>query len=200
MSHSMGHTILWDMARKSALDVTPWVAELERLPFVRDVRVRQANGTRRVRLRAGPKTFEYRLEVRLAQPLSRAHVAPLLGAGSRRRERVLLFAPHVGASVGEALRERGVDYVDLAGNCHIDADGVHMAHVEGRRPRERFVAPGERQRAAHYGVYFALAARPELASATVREIARHAGAGKSTVDRTLARLEADGVVASTRRG
>jgi len=188
------------MARGNPLDVTPWVAELERLPFVHDVSVSQATGTRRVRLRAGRKTFEYRLEVRLAQPLSRAHVAPLLGTAAGRREPILLFAPHVGAGLGEALRERGIDYIDLAGNCHIDADGVHMAHVEGRRPRERFAAPGERQRAAHYGIYFALAARPELASATVREIARHAGAGKSTVDRTLARLEADGILASTSRG
>lgn len=113
---------------------------------------------------------------------------------------MLLFAPLVSSAAGDELRGRGIDYIDLAGNCHIDIDEVHVAHVEGKKLREQYVAPRERQQAAHYGVYFAIAARPALASATVREIAQLAGAGKSTVDRTLTRLEAEGIVAATKRG
>jgi hypothetical protein len=190
--------MLPDMRPGQRVDLEPWLTAAKRLPFVRSVEVRGKDATRSLHLRARGKDVRYRLEVSLAQPLGRAQLASLLAPRRRQSERVLLFAPQVSGGLAEALREAGIDYVDLAGNCHIDVDGVHVAHVEGRKLRERFVVEGEHKREAHYRVYFALAVRPELASATVREIARETGAGKSTVDRTLARLEADGILAITK--
>ncbi len=180
--------------------LAPWLEQLEQLPFVRAATIRSTRGAKRVRLRTANGTFDYRLEVYLAQPLGHARLAPLLGNADAPREPVLLFAPLVAPRIGEALRARGVQYVDLAGNCHVEAGGTQVAHVEGRKLRERFADPAQRRREGRFHVYFALAARPELVTATVREIARHAGAGKSTVDRTLVRLEEDGVVATTKGG
>ena len=142
--------------------------------------------------------LDYRLEVVAAPSVGRAQLAALLGKDGR--ERLLVFAPQVTPQAGERLREHGIDYIDLAGNCHIEAGGDHVAHVEGKKTLERVSLPREHGRTSHFGVYFALAARPELATAPVREIARHAGAGKSTVDRTLARLHADGLLAVTSKG
>ena len=55
--------------------------------------------------------------------------------------RVLLLAPHVRVQQAVALERAGIDYVDLAGNVHLQAPGLFV-HVEGRKlPAEPNTAP-----------------------------------------------------------
>lgn len=47
--------------------------------------------------------------------------------------RPLLLAPYVPPKQAAFLRGRGIDYVDEAGNAHLNAPGV-IVHIEGKRP------------------------------------------------------------------
>lgn len=47
--------------------------------------------------------------------------------------RPLLLAPYVPPKQAIFLRDRGIDYVDEAGNAHLHAPGV-LVHIEGKRP------------------------------------------------------------------
>jgi hypothetical protein len=187
---------------RSAAATSPWIEVLEGLPFVRRATVRKGEAEPVLRVRADGGTYEYRTLVR-TQPLGEAAAALLLANefSSRAAPPLLVLAPFVPGAVAERLVDRGVEYVDLAGNCHLLFGGEHHVHVEGKRlargARRNVAVPGARQREAGYQVLFALAARPELANAPVRDVAELAGTGKSAVADVIARLVHDGIVART---
>ena len=105
----------------------------------------------------------------------------------------ILFAPYVPAEMGRYLAERGVNYVDEPGNCHIVLGGDHVAVIEGRRPPRR-EARGRGMGVAGYRILFALLARPELLDAPVRVLADEAGTGKTAAADTIQRLAAERLI------
>jgi len=63
---------------------------------------------------------------------------------------VIVVAPAIGPELRDALIARGLGYLDLAGNCHLELDGGKVTiHIEGRRRAER-VLQGGTLRAAGY--------------------------------------------------
>src|SRR5438477_2049658 len=52
-----------------------------------------------------------------------------------RPTRMLLLAPHVRPRQGALLQRADIDYLDLAGNAHLNAPGIFV-HVEGREPEK----------------------------------------------------------------
>ncbi len=88
--------------------------------------------------------------------------------------------------MGRYLAERGVNYVDEPGNCHIVLGGDHVAVIEGRRPPRR-EARGRGMGVAGYRILFAILARPELLEAPVRVLAGEAGerVGSASLDKWL---------------
>ena len=106
---------------------------------------------------------------------------------------VLVIAPKITPGVGRALRENGVNYVDVAGNCWLKIGDQYVAVIEGRRPPK--TAPrGRGLGAAGYQVLFALLAMPDVENATLRQIATQAGTALGTAAQTLARLEDEGLL------
>jgi len=172
--------------------------------MVRKVTAKNGEAERVLRIRAASGTCDYRTLVR-PQLLDESKLALLLTteASSRRDLPLLVLARFVPTAAAERLAGRGVEYVDLAGNCHLLMCGKHYVHVEGKRlaraAGREIAASGPRQREAGHKVLFALAARPELADAPVREVARLAGTGKSAVADVTAKLVHDGIVASTKQ-
>jgi len=117
---------------------------------------------------------------------------------------VLVVAPFVPDPAAEILRERGLDYVDLAGNALLRWDGV-LIDVRGRRPARtsgQVPGPSARRPFTRSGVQvtFALLAWPDMSAASVREIANASGSAVGTVHAVLKDLRAGGYLADVPSG
>lgn len=130
--------------------------------------------------------------------LSQALVSDLVARTSRTATTpLILFAPYVSPGMGAQLVSSGINFIDRAGNCHLDLGGSYVAHVEGRKLRRAFDAPGG-IRAPGFRLIFALLVDPNLVNASAREIARASGASLGTASNVLRRLEHDRMVVRTK--
>lgn len=112
---------------------------------------------------------------------------------------ILVVAEAIGRELREALVGRGLGYLDLAGNCHLEFDGGNVTlHVEGRR-REARLAPLGGLRAAGYQVLFSLLADERLLAGTVRELGSVAHASRHAAQTLLERLRQEGLLQRTGR-
>jgi len=108
----------------------------------------------------------------------------------------LLVTDHVTPPLADALRAKGIEFIDAAGNAFLHRPPVFV-FVKGQRPTEH-VPPPERGRAFQVTglqVLFALLAKPELAARPYREIAAAAGVAHGTVGWVMAELPHLGYVA-----
>lgn len=113
--------------------------------------------------------------------------------GDHRGDRLLILAPHVRAQQAAVLERAGIDYLDLAGNVHLDAPG-HFVHVEGRQPpKERVTAPTRPQKGWIKAV-MALLIRPELVNAPYRLVAEAAHVALGTVAKCMNDLTVRGLL------
>lgn len=157
-------------------------------------RANDLNGGLRAEIRRrGGKRHPVRLfPVRGA--LGLAAVDRIVAAAKNANAPVVVVASAVGPGLRTALIERGLGYLDLAGNCHLDLDdGNVTVHVEGRRRAVRPAASGG-LRAAGYQVLFALLADERLLACTVREVAEVADVSRHAVHSLLARLRDEGLL------
>jgi hypothetical protein len=115
-----------------------------------------------------------------------------LGAPGRR---VLLLAPYCTETQRRVLMEGDVDYVDLAGNVHLEKQGF-LIHVEGKRERpEAATRPANVFRRAGLQVIYVLLARPDAVKWPYRPLAKRAGVALRTANYVLEGLRAEGFVA-----
>jgi len=115
------------------------------------------------------------------------------------KARGLLLAPFIRTEQGAELRARGVNYVDLVGNAHLEAPGVFV-HVEGKRPDTAQQVPPGRLTRGWVKTVLALLVRPELRPGPYRPIAAAAGVALGTVNACMKNLEARAVTRGTVRG
>ena len=140
--------------------------------------------------------LEYSIHIRRSH-LSYALVDGLL-TRLRGKQAHLLVAPYIASPMGQHLADHGLSYADAVGNLHLlgpSGRGL-VAHVEGK-VQQRALAVRGLGVPAHL-VNFALLAKPALLEAPIREVATAAGVSKSSVANQLARLSAQGFVATTR--
>ena len=123
------------------------------------------------------------IERRLAVMKDRGGVAPEC--------RRLLLAPYIRPEQAAVLRATGVDYLDLAGNAHLEGPGL-LVHVEGRKPDKAGAARPRRLTNGWVKTVLALLARPELRAAPYRRIAAGADVALGTVNACMKDLEARG--------
>lgn len=112
------------------------------------------------------------------------------------RGRPLLVTDHVTPPLADALRERGVEFVDAAGNAFLKQP-PDLVFVKGERPARRpaEIEPGRCFQPAGLQVLFALLAGPDLANCPYREIAAAAGTAHGTVGWVMAELQTMGHLA-----
>jgi hypothetical protein len=114
-------------------------------------------------------------------------------------DRVLLLAPHVRRQQAGALERAEIDYLDLAGNAHLQAPGLFV-HVEGRQPlKEPTPAPGRPQKGWIKAV-MALLVRPDLTNAPYRVLAEQADVALGTVGGCMNDLTARGLLLDGKHG
>jgi hypothetical protein len=116
----------------------------------------------------------------------------------RSHDRWIVFAPYVTPHLAELLAREHVNFMDEAGNCHLELQPATFIHVAGR-PRVR---PASRTGLSTngYRVLLALLVAPEVANATVRQLAAKAGVSKSTASEALLTLKEMGFLHATRAG
>ena len=102
--------------------------------------------------------------------LPRAHI----------EDRILLLAPHVREQQAAVLERAGIDYIDLAGNVHLDAPGLFV-HVQGHRPPMVRATGPARPHKGWVKTVMALLVQPGLTNAPFRVIADEADVALGTV-------------------
>ena len=114
-------------------------------------------------------------------------------------DRLLLLAPHVRPQQAAALERAEIDYLDLAGNAHLQVPGLFV-HVEGRQPpKEPARAPGRPQKGWIKAV-MAVLIRPELVNAPYRVLAEQADVALGTVGGCMNDLTARGILLDGKDG
>jgi hypothetical protein len=115
------------------------------------------------------------------------------------RDRLLLLAPHVRPQQAAVLERAEIDYLDLAGNVHLNAPGLFV-HVEGRQPpREAARVPGRPQKGWTVTV-MAILVRPELVNAPYRTLAEEAGVALGTIAKCVNDLVLRGLLRDGKGG
>ena len=108
-------------------------------------------------------------------------------------DRILLLAPHVREQQAPALELAGIDYLDLAGNAHLNAPGLFV-HVQGRRPPKEHVTAPTRPHKGWVRTVMALLVRPDLADVPYRALADEAGVALGTAAKCMKDLALRGLV------
>jgi hypothetical protein len=180
-----------------------YLESLLALPFLRDAalhpepRQKGALGSSVLELTTPRGRRRFSVEEKRSH-LSQALVRDIIARASSRATRPLIvFAPYVSAEMGALLVSNGINFVDRAGNCHLDLGGNYIGHVEGRKPRRSTGLPSG-LRAPGFRIVFALLVEPDLLNAPARELARTSGVSLGTASNVLRRLEHDRIVVRTR--
>ena len=197
------HAILSNMARPApAADLDLYRPALDK--WMPKAEVRPPAGLGRfdglLALRVAGKAVRYLLEEkRHFRHQDAAVVAEQLNRGraalprAHANDRILLLAPHVREQQAPALELAGIDYIDLAGNAHLNAPGLFV-HVQGRRPpKERVTAPA-RPHKGWVRTVMALLVRPDVADVPYRALADQAGVALGTAAKCMNDLALRGLV------
>ncbi len=147
-----------------------------------------------VRIGQGKAAVTYAAEVK--RGLRPATLGPILHQVDRRKERGLLVADYVTPPMAETLKDRGVAFLDAAGNAYIDQPPLFVWIKGERLPEEPAAGPrtGRTFQASGLKVLFALLCHPEWTERPYREIGRLAGVAHGTVGWVMAELPKLGFV------
>jgi len=181
-------------------ELEPYLDHIRTLPFIKGVEVLD---TRRpigrfgfdalVRLDTPHQRHEFLVEVKRTN-LTRPLVNGLLAQMTELADRPwILFAPYIGRPIGEHLANHGANYVDAAGNCHLQITDKHIAFIQGKR-RQRKKGVGRGIGVAGYKALFTILARPDLLNGPVRALAQAANIGKTAAAETVEKLVDEGLV------
>ena len=114
-------------------------------------------------------------------------------------DRILFLAPHVRRQQAAAFERAEIDYLDLAGNAHLQAPGLFV-HVEGRKPQKDLAtAPGRPQK-GWIKTVMAILIRPGLTNAPYRALADEADVALGTVAGCMNDLAARGLLLKGKDG
>jgi hypothetical protein len=114
-------------------------------------------------------------------------------------DRLLLLAPHVRPQQAAVLERAEIDYLDLAGNAHLQAPGLFV-HVEGRQPPKKPMPPPGRPQKGWIKTVMAILIRPELTNAPYRALADQADVALGTLAGCMNDLTVRGLLLNRKGG
>lgn len=130
-------------------------------------------------------------EVEVKRVVDRLETLRFLHEHASDVSRPLLVGSYVSPQLAQECQKLGLNFIDMAGNAHIDVPG-RFVFVSGKpRPKVIPTAPqhGALRTANGLRVIFALLTQPQLVSQTQRDIAAHAGVALGSVGRVLEDLQ-----------
>lgn len=145
----------------------------------------------------GRRTYALRVREHLTPAVATAIDAP---AGTA----LLVVAPHIGDAAASVLRDRGIDFVDEAGNAHLAWPRL-VIDVRGRRrpiraPRRRSTAASRAFTRSGAQVVFVLLSWPSRTGRPLRDIARASGVSLGTAQIVIEELTTAGYLVDGPRG
>jgi hypothetical protein len=148
-----------------------------------------------IRVRYGDQEVLYAVEVK--RGLRPATLGAVLHQLERLGQPALLVTNYVTPPLADALKERGIAFLDAAGNAYLNHPPL-LVWVKGQRPKETLITANVTTRTFNPGglrVIFPLLCHPEWADRPYREIAQVAGVAHGTVGWVLAELPKLGFMA-----
>ncbi len=180
-----------------------YLSYLQELPFVKVASIREVNPQTSnqstvkhpdaiLDVKTSRETHEFLVELKKTH-LTYALADGLIAQAGQADHPLILFAISVPRKIGRYLGERGINYVDQAGNCRLQIDADFMALIEGQTPIKS-PAAGRGIAIPGYRVLFTILAHPKLLNSPVRTLAEAAAVSKTTAAETIARLVQEGIV------
>jgi hypothetical protein len=168
------------------LDLTAW-----------EPRVGEKRVDATIDLRVGGHKTQYLVEVKKSlRPATLGGALLQLQHLEQLGRPVMLVTDYVTPQLAETLKERGVAFLDAAGNAFIDHPPL-LVWVKGERPTEKpkaEIAEGRAFQATGLKVVFALLCQPEWIDRPYREIAHIAGVAHGTVGWVMTDLDQAGFI------
>ena len=170
-----------DFATKEYVRLVRAVPFVKRARFLRPVEYREDGADGMLEIVTSGGTFRLLIEIKrttLSLPLVKTLLAWFTHTHPGRKTRRLLVAHYVPPSAAKALIKAGVNFIDDAGNLHLDlGDGYQKTWVvepaPARIPEKRPATPAELQ------LLFQFAIVPESVNWPVRRLQTAAGISKS---------------------
>jgi hypothetical protein len=154
----------------------------------REVQLRKTRAEAFVRIGHGEREASYAVE--LKRGLRQNGLAAVIHQIERLGEQGLLVADHVTPQMADELRERGISFVDAAGNAFLNQPPLFV-WVKGQKPPAWTGAgqpAGRAFQASGLQVLFALICHPDWVDLPYREIAQRAKVAHGTVGWVMAEL------------
>ena len=114
-------------------------------------------------------------------------------------DRLLVLAPHVREQQAAALERAEINYLDLAGNVHLNAPGLFV-HVEGRQPKKEPLTGPRRPQRGWIKAVMAILIRPDLVNAPYRILAEEAEVALGTIAKCMNDLALRGLLLDRKDG
>lgn len=151
----------------------------------------------RLNVEVGGKKAQFAAEVK---PLFKGNeVAALQPYFATSRRKRVLIAPYVSEKAGQELRDRGILYVDAAGNAWLSDNGIHIFIAGRRRSTPQAQPRGDRAfRPAGLRLLFALLSVPDLINRSFREMAEASRVALGGIPLVLESLSASGFLSEVR--
>lgn len=111
----------------------------------------------------------------------------------------LLVAPHVSANMADRCRQLALNFIDTAGNCYLEDDGLFVLVKGNKLPEDTQGVSVDYRGGTSYGslrLTFALLCKPALLAAPYRELVRVAGISLGTVGWIFYDLESRGLLSA----
>lgn len=201
LSITNGHVTKLDMAARDELE--PYLEHVRELPFIRQARVLDLGHERRgedahVVLDTPDEKVIITVEHKRSHLTN--ELAERLVHLRSTTPGLMVFAPAIGRDIAQRFSRAKLNFVDLAGNCHVEIGERYYVHIEGRRQEQAPVAT-RALRAPTYQVLFALLAKPALLTASARALAVAAGdvSPQTAADARRRLLDSEMLLLSLRR-
>lgn len=140
-----------------------------------------------VRLSSEAGTTHYAIESK--SNLTTTTLGPILSQLERSRDSLgykpLLAAPYITPGTAERLLQQGIEFVDGAGNVHLNDRAAYVL-VLGKKPGR--LVRSSALSSTDLRLVFALLARPELRSATYRTFSALTGISLGKISATITKL------------
>lgn len=147
-----------------------------------------------VRVGRNGKLAQYAVEIK--KTVHPATLGPLLLQLGQLGQQALLVTRYLTPPMADALRARGIAFIDAAGNAYLNQPDLFV-WVTGRKPAEKRIDPttGRGFQPTGLQVVFALLCNPEWVNRPYRDLAEKAKVAHGTVGWVMPDLQRQGFVA-----
>ncbi|EJE53140.1 hypothetical protein PMI14_02214 [Acidovorax sp. CF316] len=152
--------------------------------------------------RAGQDPSQFEVQVRhIARTSDLAWYRSEKELGGNGKTQLLLISPYLSAKLAEECQRTGINFLDTAGNVHLDLPGTHVFITGKPRPKELRIPSDQSalRKASTLRVIFALLTIDGLAQQPVRSIAEAAGAALGSTSNAIEDLAALGFITGAAR-